>query len=134
MKKTLLVFVVLLTAYASVNAQSGIQAEAEQERLKDLVIGLYNQNPDRDMPEEEMETLMAEHKNYMVQLKEEGKMLMQGPVMENEQGLLVMVIFNSEDIEDVKGFASKDPAVDAGLFVIEFYKWSTKPGECIPLK
>ncbi len=72
-----------------------------------------------------------EHPHYLFQLHAEGKLLINGPVVDDPD-LRGMSIFNTTDKEQVQKLSEDDPAVKAGRLVYEIYSWFGIPGQCLP--
>ena len=92
---------------------------------------LYKTGPNRNQPPAEAEQLQMEHLRYLFQLKAEGKLLINGPVVDDPE-LKGISIFNTTDKEEVKRLSDGDPAVKAGRLVYEIYLWFGIPGDCLP--
>src|SRR4030042_4426934 len=98
---------------------------------KQYCLRLYKAGPNRNQPPEEADKIQLEHLRYLFQLKAEGKLLLNGPIIDDPE-LKGIAIFNTTDKEEVKRFADGDPAVKAGRFVYEIYEWFGLPGDCLP--
>ncbi len=92
---------------------------------------LYKAGPNRNQPAAEAEQIQSEHLRYLFQLQAEGKLLINGPVIDDPE-LKGISIFNTTDREEVKRLSEADPAVRAGRLVYEIYHWFGIPGECLP--
>ncbi len=98
---------------------------------KQYCLRLYKVGPHRDQPEAEADQIQMEHLRYLFQLRVEGKLLINGPVIDDPE-LNGISIFATNDIEEVKRLSDQDPAVKAGRLVYEIYRWFGIPGECLP--
>lgn len=98
---------------------------------KQYCLRLYRKGPKRDQPPEEADRIQMEHLRYLFGLRAEGKIVINGPVID-ESGLSGMAIFNTTDKEEVKRLSAEDPAVRAGRVVYEVYDWYGLPGDCLP--
>jgi uncharacterized protein len=92
---------------------------------------IFKAGPNRDQPPDEADRIQMEHLRYLFQLRAEGKLLINGPVIDDPV-LKGISIFNTTDIEEVKKLSEADPAVKAGRLVYEIYHWFGIPGECLP--
>ena len=97
---------------------------------KQYCLRLYRKGPNRDQPPEEADRIQLEHLRYLFQLRAEGMIVINGPVID-DSGLSGMAIFNTTDKEEVKRLADGDPAVKAGRVVYEIYHWYGLPGDCL---
>lgn len=84
---------------------------------------IYKAGPNWDKITEETSKLQMEHLKYLMQLKLNGMILINGPVG--------IAIFNTTDKEEVRRLSEEDPAVKAGRFVFEVYDWFGLPGDCL---
>lgn len=110
-----------------------ISDEFIQETIKSgkrYCIRLFKAGPNRDQPPEEAEKIQMEHLRYLMQLRKEGKLLINGPVIEDTE-LRGISIFNLTDKEEVKRLSEADPAVKAGRLVYEIYLWFGLPGDSL---
>ena len=92
---------------------------------------IYKAGPNRNQPSDEADRIQMEHLRYLFQLRADGKLLINGPVIDDPI-LKGISIFNTTDIEEVKRLSDGDPAVKAGRVVYEIYHWFGIPGECLP--
>ncbi|MGA2667372.1 MAG: YciI family protein [Ignavibacteria bacterium] len=88
--------------------------------------------PKYESDPESADEIQKAHLRFLFKLKEEGKLLLVGPLMEKTD-LRGIAIYNIQEPEEVKKIASEDPAVQAGLFTIEIYRWFGIPGDGLPL-
>jgi uncharacterized protein YciI len=72
-----------------------------------------------------------EHLRYLFQLRAEGKVVINGPVID-DTGLSGMAIFDMTDKVEVARLCDGDPAVKAGRLVYEVYHWYGLPGDRLP--
>jgi uncharacterized protein YciI len=98
---------------------------------KQYCLRLYKAGPKRDQPPEEADRIQMEHLRYLFQLRAQGKIVINGPIID-DSGLSGMAIFNTTDNEEVKRLSDGDPAVKAGRVVYEVYHWYGLPGDCLP--
>jgi len=61
------------------------------------------------------------HVDYLVLLHEQGKLSMGGPLADGSGGL---VIFTTENQEEVEAMLSLDPAIVEGILAATVKKWS----------
>lgn len=94
-------------------------------------VRLYKAGPNQDQPPDEAEQIQKEHLRYLFHLRQEGKVLINGPVIDDPE-LKGVAIFNTTDKDEVKRLAEGDPAVKAGRLTYEVYHWFGLPGDCLP--
>ena len=92
---------------------------------------IFKAGPNRNQPPEEADQIQMEHLRYLFQLRAEGKLLINGPIVDDPV-LKGISIFNTTDVEEVKKLSDEDPAVRAGRLVYEIYHWFSIPGDCLP--
>ena len=98
---------------------------------KAYCIFLYKAGPNRDQPPAEAEKLQMEHLRYLFQLRAEGKLVINGPVLD-ETDLKGVGIFNTTDVTEVKNLLEGDPAVKVGRLTYEIHPWFSIPGDSLP--
>ena len=98
---------------------------------KPYCVFLYKAGPNRNQPPEETEAIQWAHLRHLFTLRAEGKLVINGPVMDDSE-LAGIGIFNIADPEEVKKLLSADPAVKAGRLVFEIHPWFSIPGDSLP--
>lgn len=98
---------------------------------KRYVLRIFKVGPDRNQPPAEAERIQKEHLRYIFQLHAEGKLLINGPIVDDPV-LKGISIFNTADMEQVKRLSESDPAVAAGRLAYEIYSYFGIPGQSIP--
>ena len=78
---------------------------------KQYCVRLYKVGPVRNQPPDEAEKIQMEHLRYLMQLRAEGKLLINGPIIDDPE-LKGISIFNTTDKEEVKRLSDGDPAVN----------------------
>ena len=61
------------------------------------------------------------HVDYLLALHDRGKLIMAGPLADGSGGL---VVFAAEDIGEVEGMLSSDPAIAGGILAASVKEWS----------
>ena len=97
---------------------------------KPFTIGFLNAGPNYNMQGEERQKLHMAHLMHLFTLKQQGKVLLVGPVSDNPvtKGI---VIYSTPDKEEAEKCMDADPAVIAGIFVYEIFGWFGIPGDGI---
>jgi uncharacterized protein YciI len=88
--------------------------------------------PNYDSGTVSAEEIQKAHLRYLFTLKAERKLLLAGPIIDKGD-LRGITIYDIQDPEEVKKLAAEDPAVKAGLFVIETFRWFGIPEDGLPL-
>ena len=97
---------------------------------KHYCLRLYKAGPNRNQSTAEAEKIQMEHLRYLMQLREDGIVLINGPVI-NDDELKGISIFNTTDKDEVARLSDEDPAVKAGRLVYEIYDWFGLPGDSL---
>ena len=120
---------------AQIKQMAEITDDVVQKRVasgKQYCLRLYKAGPNRNQSPAEAEQIQKEHLRYLFQLRQEGKLLINGPIIDDPE-LKGLSIFNTTDKEEVKRLSEGDPAVRAGRLVYEIYTWFGIPGEGLPV-
>jgi uncharacterized protein YciI len=100
---------------------------------KQYYLFLYLSGSNRNQSEAEREKLQLEHLRYLFKLRDDGVLILNGPVTD-ESPLRGIGIFNCTDKEEAKHLLDSDPAVKAGRLIYEVYSWFGLPGDSLPGK
>lgn len=92
---------------------------------------LYLSGPNRNQSEAESDRIQQDHLRYLFRLREEGILVLNGPVSE-ESDLRGIGIFNTTNLEKAKQLLDNDPAVKAGRLIYQLYPWFGLPGDNLP--
>lgn len=84
-------------------------------------IALYEQGPNWLKGKPLKDQPLKSHLDYLLGLKESGKVLMDGPFADESGGL---VVFAGDDIREVEALIANDPAVAGGILVASVKMWS----------
>jgi uncharacterized protein len=97
---------------------------------KQYCLAFWKAGPDRSQPADEANRIQMEHLVFLFKLRAEGKLLINGPVIEDPD-YKGMAIFNMTDPIEVKTLLEADPTVITGRDVIEVYHWFGIPGDVL---
>jgi uncharacterized protein len=86
--------------------------------------------PRRDQDEAEVDRLQREHLRHLFTLRNEGKLLLNGPVVDDSD-LIGIGIFSGQDLGEVRALAEADPSVRAGRMRVDVRPWFGVPGDTI---
>ena len=84
----------------------------------------------RTYPEADLQENHRAHLRHLFELKQSGKLLVNGPLM-GHGNIRGVSVWSSTDPEEVRGFLSDDPAIKAGRFVFEVYPYFSMPGSTL---
>ena len=77
----------------------------------------------------ETEKIQSAHLANIQRLMDEGKMIVAGPFLDN-QDLRGIFIFDCESVDEVEDLLNTDPAIIAGRLRYEIRPWMTAKGTC----
>ena len=108
-----------VAAYDSVLAK---QLGADEFGMKHYVMAFLRAGPKRILDSVKREELRRSHLQNILRLTKEGKLLVAGPFLDDQE-LRGIFIFNVENIDEARAIAETDPAVRAGSLVLELHPW-----------
>jgi uncharacterized protein YciI len=110
-----------------------MQFEVESEKISEHVsrtkkyaMIVLERGPDYETTQD----VMPAHATFWIRRKEEGRVLMNGPVLGDED-IVGMGVFNTDDIGEVKGMMDKDPGVITGRFRYRSMTLVGMPGDAL---
>ena len=82
-----------------------------------------------DYPDAELEHIQREHLAYHARLREDGRIVTNGPVGEQpDPSLRGLTFYRTGSLEQSRQLAESDPAVRAGRLGVEIMTWYCPPG------
>lgn len=105
--------------------------EKEISRAKSYYLFIYLLGPDREQDTKTASEIQQQHLAYLFSLRDERKLVLQGPVLEDTD-LRGIGILNVRTREEADRIVSNDPAVKAGRLKYEMYEWMGMPGDTLP--
>ena len=88
------------------------------------------EGPKRDQAGAEADRLQQEHLRHLFTLRNEGKLLLNGPVLD-ESELVGIAIYAGQDRDVVRALAEADPSVKAGRLRVDVRPLFGIPGDAI---
>jgi uncharacterized protein (DUF427 family)/uncharacterized protein YciI len=88
------------------------------------------EGPRRDQAEAEADRLQQEHLRHLFTLRNEGKLLLNGPVLDDSE-LVGIAIYAGQDRDAVRALAEADPSVKAGRLRVDVRPLFGIPGDAI---
>lgn len=86
-------------------------------------VGLFKRGPKPSVGQtEESRRIQSEHLAHLGKMAEAGKLVGAGPFLDGGD-LRGILIFKAASIEEARAMAEADPAVKAGLLILEFHPW-----------
>lgn len=96
---------------------------ADERGMKKYVFCILKTGPANITDKATKDSLFAGHMKNIGRLAEEGKLALAGPFMKNDRNYRGIFIFNVATIEEAEKLTQTDPAIKAGIFVIELTEW-----------
>ena len=97
---------------------------------KGYTLVLLWRGPLRDQSEAEAGRLQREHLRHLFTLRNEGRLLLNGPVLDDSD-LVGIGIFAGQDRDAVRALAEADPSVEAGRLRVDVRPLFGIPGDTI---
>lgn len=76
----------------------------------------------------ELQKMQAAHIQNFVDLAGQGKLLTAGPLGEGKKNLRGIVVLNTDNPDEIKGWFKNDPYVSNGIMELQAFKWYTAKG------
>jgi uncharacterized protein YciI len=104
------------------DAQLAKKLGADEYGMKKYVMVFLKEGPNRLKDAAAEAALQNAHLKNILRLAAEGKLIVAGPFLDN-QDIKGIFIFNVSTVEEAKKLAESDPAVKAGSLVMELHPW-----------
>lgn len=92
--------------------------------MKSYVLVILKTGPkDSEIKGKEREDIFAGHFANIGRLADEGKLAVAGPFGKNDKSYRGLYVFNVATVEEAEKLVVLDPAVKAGVFVVEMTPW-----------
>jgi len=95
---------------------------ADEYGMKKYVMALLKEGPARITDSAKAVELQRAHLKNIIRLAREGKLLIAGPFLDNQE-VRGIFIFNVETIEEAKKLTETDPAIQSGSLIMELRPW-----------
>jgi uncharacterized protein len=96
---------------------------ADERGMKAYVLVILKNGAKTDLPESKRTELFSGHMANIGRLADEGKLVVAGPLDENERNYAGIFIFNVNTVKEAEVLLATDPAVSAGALAYEAYGW-----------
>lgn len=127
MKNILFLFVFIsISAFAQKPTYDSILAKklgADERGMKKYVFCILKTGPANITDKAKKDSLFAGHMKNIGRLADEGKLAVAGPFMKNDRQYRGIYIFNVSTIKEAEELTLTDPAIKAGVFVVELTEW-----------
>lgn len=92
--------------------------------MKKYVLAILKTGPkDAEIKDQARADIFTGHMQNIGKLADEGKLAVAGPFRKNDQNMRGLFILNVETVEEAAKLVDTDPAVHAGVFVVELTPW-----------
>lgn len=95
---------------------------ADKYGMKAYVMAFLKKGPNRPTDSTERANLQAAHMKNIGRLADDGKLIVAGPFLDNQE-IRGIYIFNVSSVEEAKLLTETDPAIKAGSLVMELHPW-----------
>jgi uncharacterized protein YciI len=95
---------------------------ADDYGMKKYVMAFLKSGTVKIADSSERAKLQKAHLNNITRLANEGKLIVAGPFLDNQE-IRGIFIFNVESIEEAKALTETDPAIKAGTLVMDLHPW-----------
>ncbi len=127
MKKLFLLLVFIsFSTFAQKATYDSILAKklgADERGMKKYVFCILKTGPANITDKAKKDSLFAGHMKNIGRLADEGKLAVAGPFMKNDRQYRGIYIFNVATIKEAEELTLTDPAIKAGVFVVELTEW-----------
>jgi uncharacterized protein YciI len=97
-------------------------------KVKPYTLVLLKTGINQNMKFEEQQRNHAEHVQYLLGLREQGVLAINGPIAD-EAEVIAVSIYNSADRDQVKTWVENDPGIKSGRFTYEILRMFGFPGD-----
>jgi uncharacterized protein YciI len=122
---TAFIFSQPLTAQVNDNYDSALakKLQADDYGMKSYVLVMLKTGSSTDTAKATLSTVFGGHMANIKRLASENKLLLAGPIGENDKNYEGLFVFNTADVNEAKQWLSSDPAVQSKHLDAEVYAW-----------
>lgn len=96
---------------------------ADERGMKKYVFCILKTGPANITDKAKKDSLFAGHMKNIGRLADEGKLAVAGPFMKNDRQYRGIYIFNVATLKEAEELTLTDPAIKAGVFIVELTEW-----------
>ena len=96
---------------------------ADDYGMKSYVLAILKPGPAKIEDQKTMDSIFRGHMANIKKLAAEGKLIVAGPLENNDRNYRGIFILNVKTVDDAKALVATDPAIKAGVFETELYGW-----------
>lgn len=106
------------------------QLGADEYGMKKYVMAFLKTGPHVETDSAKRAEIMRGHFDNIKRMADEGKLVIAGPFLDKSE-LRGIYVFNVESIEEARALTESDPAVAAGVFIMELHPWYGSAAACL---
>ena len=91
--------------------------------MKNYMMVILKTGPANIAPGPVRDSIFKGHFSNMKTMADAGKLVIAGPIGQNDKTYRGLYIFNVSTLDEAKALAQSDPAVKAGIFDVEIFPW-----------
>lgn len=95
---------------------------ADDYGMRQYVVAFLKTGPNKPESQTEAQTLQAAHMENIQRMAEAGKLVVAGPFLGGGE-LRGIYIFDVKTVEEAEALTMTDPAIQAGILVMELHPW-----------
>jgi len=96
--------------------------KADDYGMRKYVMCFLKTGPNKSLSADSANKVQAAHLKNIKHLADQGKLVVAGPFMD-ETELEGIFVFNVQTLEEAQALANTDPAVKAGILIMELHPW-----------
>ncbi len=110
------------TEESSYDSLLAVETGADAYGMRQYVMANLIAGPNRDQDSTEAARLQRAHMDNITRMAEEGKLVLAGPYLDNQE-IRGIYVFAVETIEEAEALTKTDPAIQAGRLKMELRPW-----------
>ena len=111
---------VINESHSSYDSTLAKKLGADDYGMHKYVMCILKTGPNKSLSPDSSKKVQAAHLNNIKKLADEGKLVVAGPFMDNTE-LEGIFIFNVSTVEEAQALTNTDPAVKAGVLIMELH-------------
>lgn len=129
MKKIVLLLIAAVLGFASYCQSQKVKAKKErlENKIEQYFFVLIRTGPKQDFDSAQKQVLFKGHMDNINRLYYQGILKVAGPFDKNDLSWRGIFIFDCKTKEEAEKLVQTDPAVAAGLFVVDIVPWYSSP-------
>lgn len=120
---TFSIFIFLTGCASSYNAKLARQLGADDYGMKNYILAILKTGPNKITDKLILDSLFRGHMATIGKLSEEGKMIVAGPLLKNENQYRGIFILDVKDMTEATELLKNDPTIREKVFEVELYNW-----------